>query len=91
MKAIYLAIKASKSSWEGCKHIRIRSDNTTPIAYINNMGGLVSNSCNHLERKKSGHIVQIRKSGYPQFIYRESIIILLTICSDYLMKIQNGG
>ena len=51
LKAIYLAIKASKSSWEGCKHIRIRSDNTTTIAYINNMGGLVSNSCNHLTKE----------------------------------------
>ena len=51
MKAIYLAIKAYRSSWEGCKHIRIRSDNTTAIAYFNNMGGLVSNSCNHLTRE----------------------------------------
>ena len=51
MKAIYLAIKAYKSSWKGCKHIRIKSDNTTAIAYINNMGGMVSNSCNHLTRE----------------------------------------
>ena len=51
LKAIYLAIKAYRSSWEGCKHIRIRSDNTTAIAYINNMGGLVSNSCNHLAKE----------------------------------------
>ena len=51
LKAINFAIKAYKSSWEGCKHIRIRSDNTTAIAYFNNMGGLVSNSCNHLTRE----------------------------------------
>ena len=51
MKAIYLAIKAYKSSWKGCKHIRIKSDNATAIAYINNMGGMVSNSCNHLTRE----------------------------------------
>ena len=51
LKAIYLAIKAYRSSWEGCKHIRVRSDNTTAIAYINNMGGLVSNSCNRLAKE----------------------------------------
>ena len=49
--AIYLAIKAYRSSWEGCKHIRIRSDNITAIAYINNRGGLVSNSCNYLAKE----------------------------------------
>ena len=36
LKAVYLAIKTYKSSWECCKHIRIRSDSTTAIAYINN-------------------------------------------------------
>ena len=51
LKAIYLAIIAYRNSWEVCKHIRIRSDNTTAIAYINNMGGLVSNSCNHLAKE----------------------------------------
>ena len=52
MKAIYLAIKAYRSSWEGCKHLRIRSDDTTAIAYIiNNMRGLVSDSCNHLAKE----------------------------------------
>ena len=51
LKTIYLSIKVYKSSWEGCKYIRIRSDSTTAIAYINNMGGLVSNSCNHLTKE----------------------------------------
>ena len=36
--------------WKGCKHIRIKSDNTTAISYINNMGGIVSDSCNHLSK-----------------------------------------
>ena len=36
LKAGYLAIKTYKSSWERCKYIRIRSDSTTAIAYINN-------------------------------------------------------
>ena len=51
LKAIYLAIKAYRNSWEGCKHIRIRSDNTTAIAHINNMRDLVSDSCNHLAKE----------------------------------------
>ena len=50
LKAIYLAITAYRNSWAGCKHIRIRSDNRYAIAYINNMGGLVSNSCDHLAK-----------------------------------------
>ena len=36
--------------WKGCKHIRIKSNNTTAIPYINNMGSIVSNSCNHLSK-----------------------------------------
>ena len=51
LKAIYLAVIAYRHSWEFCKHIRVRSDNTTAIAYINNMGGLVSNSCSHLAKE----------------------------------------
>ena len=39
LKAIHLAIKAYSNLWKGCKHIRIRSDNTTAIAHVNNMGG----------------------------------------------------
>ena len=36
--------------WKGCKCIRKKSDNTTGIAYINNMGGIVHDSCNHLSK-----------------------------------------
>ena len=36
--------------WKGCKHIRIKSNNTTAISYINNTGGIVSDSCNHLSK-----------------------------------------
>ena len=36
--------------WNGCKHIRIKSDNTIAISYINNMGGIFSDSCNHLSK-----------------------------------------
>ena len=40
-----------RNSWEGCKHIRIRLDYITTISYINNMGGLVSTSCNHSDKE----------------------------------------
>ena len=36
--------------WGNSQHIRVKSDNTTVIAYVNNMGGIVSNSCNQLAR-----------------------------------------
>ena len=35
--AVKLAV-GYKELWQGCKHLRIRCDNTTAIAYINNMG-----------------------------------------------------
>ena len=41
-------IKAYRNSWEGCKHIRKRLDNATATSYIDNLGGLISNSCYHL-------------------------------------------
>ena len=34
-----------------CQHISLKSDNTTGIAYVNNMRGIVSNSCNHSARE----------------------------------------
>ena len=30
------------------QHIRVKSDNITTVAYVNNMGGIISNSCNQL-------------------------------------------
>ena len=51
LKAIHVAIKAYSNLWKRCKHIRIRSDNTTAIAYVNNMGGLVSSSCDRLAKE----------------------------------------
>ena len=50
LKAIRLAIKAYSYLWKGCKHIRMRSDNTTEIAYVNSMGGLFSSSCDRLAK-----------------------------------------
>ena len=51
LKAICLAIKAYKNSWKVCNPIRIKSNNATAIAYINNMEGLVSNICNCLAKE----------------------------------------
>ena len=50
LKAIYYGIKSYRKEWIGAKHLRIRSDNTTAIAYINNMGGTVSSKCNNLAK-----------------------------------------
>ena len=44
-------IKAYSYLSKGCKHIRIRSDNTTAIPYVNNMGSLVSSSCDRLAKE----------------------------------------
>ena len=38
------------NSWTGCKYKRIRSDNTTAVAYRNNMGVLVSSSSDRLAK-----------------------------------------
>ena len=46
LKAIYLAVKSYRRYWMGKKHIQVKLDNTTAIAYINNMGGSVSEKCN---------------------------------------------
>ena len=51
LKAIHLFIKTYSNLWKGCKHIRIRSDNTTKVAYVNNMGGLVSSSYDRLAKE----------------------------------------
>ena len=36
---------------KGSKRIRIRSDNTTAITYVNNMGGFVSSSSDRLAKE----------------------------------------
>ena len=40
LKAILLAVRAYQRHWRGNRHIHIRLDNTTAIAYVNNMGEL---------------------------------------------------
>ena len=42
LKAIYLAGTSYRRYWLGKKHIQVNSNNTTVIAYNNNMGGFVS-------------------------------------------------
>ena len=50
LKAAYLAGKSYRSYWLGKKHIQVKSDNTTAIVYINNLGGSVSEKCNGLAK-----------------------------------------
>ena len=39
LKAIFLAVRTYQRYWRGNRPIQIKSDNTTAIAYVNNMGG----------------------------------------------------
>ena len=41
LKAIFLAVKSYSRYWLGKKHVQVKSDNTTAVAHINNMGGSV--------------------------------------------------
>ena len=50
LKAAFLAIKAYCSSTV-FKHVRIRSDNSTAIAYINHMGGIKPLECDTLAKE----------------------------------------
>ena len=54
LKAIFLAVRAYQRYWRENRYIQIKSDNTTTIAYVNNMGGIVSEKCNDLSQKKIG-------------------------------------
>ena len=83
LKAIHLAIKAYSNLWKRCKYIRIRSDNTKAVTYINSMEGLISSSCDKLA-KKYEHIVLKEIPGCQQSIYQEKKIMKQTICSDCL-------
>ena len=91
LKAIHLAIKAYISLWKGCKHIRIRSDNTTAIGYENNMRETKFLVHAIGWQKKYGHIVLKEIPGCQQFIYQEKKIMKQTICPDCLMTMLNGN
>ena len=41
----------------GCKHIRIKCDNTTAISYMSNIGVIVSDSCNNLSKTIQYYII----------------------------------
>ena len=46
-KAVLLGLKSLCSGMQN-KHIRIQSDNTTTVAYLNAMGGITSLNCNDM-------------------------------------------
>ena len=48
LKAIHLAIKSYAPLYKNCKHIKIMTDNTSAIAYINKQGGTHSMALNDL-------------------------------------------
>ena len=50
LKAVLLGLKSLLGHVHG-KHIRIQSDNTTTVAYVNNMGVIKSAECDRLSRK----------------------------------------
>ena len=39
LKAVPSTLNRYYESWKGLRHIRIKSDNITAVAYLNNMGG----------------------------------------------------
>lgn len=45
LKAVLLGLKSPLANVRS-KHTRIQSDNTTTVAYVNNMGGIKSSECN---------------------------------------------
>ena len=50
LKAVLLGLKSLLGHVHG-KHIRIQSDNTTTVAYVNNMGGIKSAECDSLSKE----------------------------------------
>ena len=50
LKAVLLGLKSLLSNVHN-KHIRIQSDNTTTVAYVDNMGGIKSAECNDMAQK----------------------------------------
>ena len=50
LKAVLLGLKSPCATIYN-KHIRIQSDNTTPVAYVNAMGGIKSADCNDLAQQ----------------------------------------
>ena len=55
--AIKHAVMTYEDIWKGCKHIRIKSDNTIAISYINNMGMIVSLTHVIIYHKQYGIII----------------------------------
>ena len=51
LKAIFLAVRDYQRYWRWSRHIQMKSDNTIAIAYVNNMGGIVSEKCNYLSKQ----------------------------------------
>ena len=70
--------------WKGCKHIRIKPNNTAAISYINCMGWIVSDACNHLS-KTIWHYCINRKVWLSAVHIRGKD----NETADYMSKLQN--
>ena len=57
VKAILLSIKSLGDELRN-KHIRVMTDSTTAVAYVNNKGGLVSQDCNRLAKEIWQYCIQ---------------------------------
>ena len=59
LKAVFLAFNRYYRSWKGSRHIRIKSDNTTAIVYLNNMGVLCLKSAIYCLRKYGTSVMKM--------------------------------
>ena len=50
LKAVFIGIRTYCHN-RSCKHIRVMSDSSTAIAYINNKGGIKSKKCNEIAKE----------------------------------------
>ena len=73
-----------KKMWKNSKHNRVKSDNTTAIAYVNKVGSTVLNSCNHLVR-------EIWKNYIASKVWLTAVHMPgeKNITADFMLKLQN--
>ena len=82
--AIKHAVMIFEDIWRGSKHVRTKSENTTAILYINNAGGTVSDSCNHLSKTMWYYCINAR--GWLSAVH---IPGKGNETADYMSRLQN--
>ena len=71
-----------------CKHIRVMSDSSTAIGYINNKGGIEFKKCNETAKKYGYDVLKIILSSL-QLTYLENTISRQISFLENLTIIQN--